>query len=736
MKLPLLNIPDSEKNEEWVRKVIIAILSYYHSYDRYNSIKKKDFDNYLIVDGKFDQKQFEYVTKAYGLTTPARLVNYPIILPKLDLLAGELMSQPLQFTVDVINRDAKRRKNEAKVNAAAETLLRPIRREIEQVVGTKLKDEELGMAIPKDIEEFKNMKFRDHIEDYVTVGLNDLIERQNLKHVFKRGFYDLGIVAKEFYHVYVKNQHPHAERLDPRIVIYDADYNEEDIEHGKFAGKDKYYTLNEILDMLPDLEKKKVEELQEMEGMDESSRAKANLSGRWFVDEEGSGLKIRVVYMQFRALKKVRYKVSENKFAPDNPYMKLLKESYKPKKGEKIVEKYIDDIWEGYLIGDKIMHGCRRMPNQISYEENYAKKSLSIFGIRPNTFSGSATSQVDKLKNVQMLYNVTMYHIELAMARAGGKAIVYDVAQKPKGYSLTDVMHHAKNSGMVIINSQQEGHQTNSFNQFSQIDFSLSNSIQGLFNLKMTLEDLADKLTGISAARAGINKSGDLVGVNERNVMQSSLITLPMFEAHYKIVSKVLNRMAGLMKMIYPGNPRMANLFGDNGMLSIQMDSSTSLDEVSVYVTNSGKETQDKSMMAQVLSQAVASGQGDLKMIAKALRADTASDVERIIDEGVTAIQEVAQANEERNQELQQQANEINAQKIQVPLEVAKVKAESDVQVAEINKQAKLEDTGQKLTHDGDLFTAEKESELDKEMLQSSNRQIEEGNKVNNKNSE
>ena len=335
-----------------------------------------------------------------------------------------------------------------------------------------------------------------------------------------------------------------------------------------------------------------------------------------------------------------------------------------------------------------------------------------------------------------MLYNVTMYHIELAMARAGGKAIVYDVAQKPKGYSLTDVMHHAKNSGMVIINSQQEGHQTNSFNQFSQIDFSLSNSIQGLFNLKMTLEDLADKLTGISAARAGINKSGDLVGVNERNVMQSSLITLPMFEAHYKIVSKVLNRMAGLMKMIYPGNPRMANLFGDNGMLSIQMDSSTSLDEVSVYVTNSGKETQDKSMMAQVLSQAVASGQGDLKMIAKALRADTASDVERIIDEGVTAIQEVAQANEERNQELQQQANEINAQKIQVPLEVAKVKAESDVQVAEINKQAKLEDTGQKLTHDGDLFTAEKESELDKEMLQSSNRQIEEGNKVNNKNSE
>jgi hypothetical protein len=566
MKLPKMNIPDSQKDEDWGRKVIVSILSYYHSYDRYNTIKKKDYDNYLFVDGKFDQKQFEYVTKAYGLTTPARLVNYPIILPKLDLLAGELLSQPLQFTVDVVNRDAKRRKNEKKVNVAAEALLRPIRREIEQLTGTTLEDDEIGEAIPEDIEEFKNMTFRDHVEDYVTVGLNDLIRRWDMKHIFKRGFYDLGITAKEFYRVYVRNQHPYVERLDPRIVIYDYDYNEEDIEHGKFAGVDKYYTLNEILDMYPDLDPKKVERLQKIEGLDQNYWAEANRTGRWFVDEEGSGLKIRTVYMQFRALRKVRYKVSPNKYDPDTPYYKLLKDDYKPKKGEKIVEKYIDDIWEASLIGNEIIHGLRRMPNQISYEENYAKKSLSIFGIRPNTFSGSATSIVDKLKNIQTLYNVTMYHIELAMARAGGKAIVYDVAQKPKGYSLSDVMHHAKNSGMVIINSQQEGHQTNSFNQFSQIDFSLSNSVTGLFNLKMTLEDLADKLTGISAARAGINKSGDLVGVNERNVMQSSLITLPLFEAHFKIVSKVLNRMAALMKICYAGNPRMANLFGDNGM--------------------------------------------------------------------------------------------------------------------------------------------------------------------------
>ena len=132
-----------------------------------------------------------------------------------------------------------------------------------------------------------------------------------------------------------------------------------------------------------------------------------------------------------------------------------------------------------------------------------------------------------------------MYHIELTMARAGGKSIVYDVSQKPKKTPLSDVFYHAKNSGLILINSKQEGQQLSSFNQFQQIDFTLSNSVQQLINLKMMLEETADKLTGISAARSGITKSGDLVGVTERNVLQSTTITAPLFEAHYKIVGDV-----------------------------------------------------------------------------------------------------------------------------------------------------------------------------------------------------
>src|SRR5690606_4742758 len=114
------------------------------------------------------------------------------------------------------------------------------------------------------------------------------------------------------------------------------------------------------------------------------------------------------------------------------------------------------------------------------------------------SLNGQTLSVVDSLKNVQLLYNIVMYHIELSMARSGGKAVVYDVSQKPKNIPLEDVFYHAKNTGLILINNKAEGMQTNGFNQFQQVDFTLSQSVSQMINLKMMLEDTADKLTGIT----------------------------------------------------------------------------------------------------------------------------------------------------------------------------------------------------------------------------------------------
>ena len=84
-----------------------------------------------------------------------------------------------------------------------------------------------------------------------------------------------------------------------------------------------------------------------------------------------------------------------------------------------------------------------------------------------------------------MMYNIVHYHIELTLARAGGKAVVYDVSQLPTniGMDMQSVMYHLKTDGIIPINSQMEGQEASRFNQFQQIDFTLSNSVRQLIEL-------------------------------------------------------------------------------------------------------------------------------------------------------------------------------------------------------------------------------------------------------------
>lgn len=721
MQFPKQNIPEKQKTKEWHKKCVDAIMSFAKDHTKFTDERKKDHDNYLLFSGHFDPKAFQYVTDAYGITSPARLVNYPIIKPKIDLLVGELVSQPLQFTVNVINRDAIRRKNEKKIQIASEVILRPLRREIEKLIGSSFPDENLGEEIPEDVEKFQEFKFRDAIEDMVHTGLQYLIQKHNLKSIFKRGMYDLSITSKEFYRTYIKSGDPFVERIDPRAMIYDIDSDKENIKDSRYAGHENWYSINEVLDtwghLLEQAEIEKLEELSNNAG----SLSKDDLGNyqNFHLDNDDKHLKVRVVQMQWKSIKMIKHKVSENKFDPEVPYFKMVKDDYKAKKGETVVEKPITFIHQATKIGDEIIVDWGAKPNQLRFEENYANTQLDYHGIVKDNINNSTISVVDSLKNIQLLYNIVIYQIELAMSRAGGKSIVYDVSQKPKKVPLEDVMYHAKNSGLILINSKQEGGQQSSFNQFQNIDFTISQSIGQLINLKIMLEDTADKLTGISAARSGINKSSDLVGVNERNIMQSSLITAPLFDIHYKVVGEVFNALANQMRIAWANEGRMANIFGDMGHQVFKIDKSIALDEYGIYLQNSGKEVQDKQMMMQLMERYSSTGELDPMTAVKAVRAESAVEVEAIISQGIGELRAQQAEMEERQIAAQEQANEINEKKINIPLEVANIKAQADIQVAQINAQAKAEQQHNQNEHAKDMHTAQRRAKFDEKILDS-----------------
>lgn len=719
MDFPLQNIPEKEKTEQWHSDCVDAIMYHHRDYTSFIDSRKKDHENYLISSGEFDHKQFEYVTDMYGLTSPARLVNYPMIMQKLDLLAGELISQPLQYTVNVVNRNAVRKKNEEKITMAAEVILRPIRRQIEQQLGMPIPDENVGQEVPEDVERYQKLKFRNAIEEMVHVGITFCIQRWDLKQTFKRGFYDLAITGKEFYRIYIKSGDPYVERIDPRTMIYDLDIDKESLQDSKYAGTENWYTVNEIIDRYGiNLTSAQVDQLEKLQNEGYNGSGADNLLSLDSYSYDGTqNLKIRVLDFQWQSIRMLKYKESPNEFDPENPWLKKVKDSYKAKKGEKIIKKPITEIRQCIKIGHEIILNWGKKPNQIRYEENYANTTMDFYGAIKGNFSGNTLSIVDALKNVQILYNITMYQIELAMARSGGKSIVYDVSQKPKNISLKDVFYHAKNSGLILINNKAEGMQTNGFNQFQQVDFTLSQSVSQMINLKMMLEETADRLTGISASRAGVQKSGDLVGVTERNVMQSTLITAPLFDIHYRLVGDVLEGLAGLMKPAWGKEGRMANVFGDMGMQTFKIDKSIALAEYGIFVENSGKEVQRKNEMMGLLERWSSTGAIDPTAVIKAVNAESSSEVESILTTGLEAIRDSNAALEERKVASQEQANEIAGQQMQIPLEVQKMKSETDIQLKTMDLEGKAGMHGQDLEHKENMQQEQRNAKLDEIML-------------------
>jgi len=321
------------------------------------------------------------------------------------------------------------------------------------------------------------------------------------------------------------------------------------------------------------------------------------------------------------------------------------------------------------------------------------------------------------------------------MARAGGKAVVYDVSQMPAniGMDMQSVMYHIKNDGIIPINSRDEGNQTASFNQFQQVDLTLSQSVGQLINLKVMLEQTADQLTGITASRAGITKSSDAVGVNERSVMQSTLITAPLFDIHYELVGDTLNAAANLFRYCWANSDKMINIFGDMGIEVFKWKKTSALDEIGIFVENSAKELSKKQSMFSMMDRMASTGSLDPLSTMKALNAESAVEVEKILTEGIKVMQQREQQNQQTMQQIESQKNEIEAQKMQVPIEVAKINSETDIRVAEMKINADQGKLDQEQDFEADKQGVAQQDEMDRMMLDNANQEEQQSMQEQNK---
>ena len=147
--MPSMVVSETEKTKEWCEQVLNAIISYMGKEGGlYGSSRIKDIRNYQIYNGSLNQDDYKYITEQYGVAYPARLVNYPIITPKIDLLIGEELRRPIDMKVTTVNKSAVIRKHDHKVGLIMRELLGEFHSEMKEQMNFDILGEGDTIPIP------------------------------------------------------------------------------------------------------------------------------------------------------------------------------------------------------------------------------------------------------------------------------------------------------------------------------------------------------------------------------------------------------------------------------------------------------------------------------------------------------------------------------------------------------------------------------------------------------------
>ena len=726
--MPYNNFPrqllsDKEKTKEWCEQNLDAMAPYIAQYNNnlYINDRYKDIRNYQAYHGHFDPKDYEHVTDQYGTPFPARMTNYNIIAPKIDLLTSEELRRPMETKISSVNRDAVNRKQDFKVGLILDSLLGDVKKEINDVMGMEINQNNEDFEMPDDIEQFMRYTYKEAVEEVAEDGIEYLKQKYRWKEIFKNGFRDLLVLGKVFYRIEVKNGDPFIRRVDPRNIAFDSAIDTDYIDESQWVIEQRWLSVNEILDEFgEELTKEDVVELEKMRHISSGTElAHYNTSMEWLNYDSSTGVRIRIIQGEWKSIRALKFKVSPNKYDPANPFRKAVSDTYRPRKGEQIETKYVDDIWEGTKIGGRIAVRCRRRPNQVRSVDDAGSTPLSYVGCTHNMSAGRVTSLVDVLKHIQVLYNVVMYHIELTLSRAGGKAVVYDVSQMPSniGMDMQTVLYHIKNDGIIPINSRDEGADTARFNQFQQVDFTLSNSVQQLINLKLMLEQTAGQVCGISPQREGAVSQYEAVGNVQRTVIQSNLVTENWFFQHSQVKKRVVERVCNLMKICWAEGKRAGFILGDGAFKLLNILPEIALNDYGIFINEGGKDDAIKQSITQLSQAALQSGNLKLLDVIKVLKADTLVEAEHVLENGLKEMQQQAQMAQQQQQAvLQAQAQQAEAQR-QHEINLRSIDAEAKINVARENAKGRIDVANIQADVEADMNADKLKTALQKESV-------------------
>jgi hypothetical protein len=723
--LPSQNIPESQKDAQWAKKCVQAIV--WASLGSRNELYKDKFC-YDLYNGIFNQSDFDYLRKVDEYEYPAKIRFIPLLRPKMDLLKGDELKRPLNFRVFTCDTMSLQSKEDLKVKrymklvktsldskrleiqglmqqySEAQALIQQAEQAAAQDQQERMVEGQISPPPPRAPQEIKDQlelamsdaameqlinandivavdkffkyDYKDFLEQTTEQGLKYIIQKYGIKDIMSLGFEDKLVTDKEIYFVdYAEgDEDPKLRRVSPLNFYYSTDDEVDWIGECQWAMEERYLNLNQIVDEfkgdLDSLDMQKLNDLAQNMGYSDNWNAGVydNSTDECETSYAGNtdyANKVRVCYVTWKSTRAIKFKKSKNKYGGKD-FTKWLAGDDKPKSTDTVDVKYVNDVWEGVQIAEDIMIRLRKKPYQLRSIDKYGKVDLPYVGIAFNYVTRKPYSIVWAAKDIQILYNIIHYHKELWLSLSGVKGFIMDKSQLPEGMSMREWIYQRK-IGIGWIESVKEGMARQpTFNQFQTYDDTVTPAIQYLVSILQHLEELASQITGVSRQRQGTIVPTDQVGTTEQSIGQSALVTEIIFHEHEKTKSKALTRLVNLCKIAWKKGKRGSYVLGDLGqeILNIPGKKISSAD-YEVFVGDGGRTERAIRDLKQMAAQEYGKGMMSMSEIIKIYDVDNIKELEKSLEYYSEIAnqrqQQAAQGEQQAKAEAQKQEQDFKA---------------------------------------------------------------------------
>lgn len=709
--LPIQKIPFAQKDDDWKQKSVNAIIGKEGTGQIGRYTRKEQMGiTYELYNSNFNKKDLKYITDPYdvGDSFPASPQEFNIIRPKIDLLVGEESKRPENFLVIQTNDDAVTKAQDQKKEMLVNYMM-----------------SELGYGEesppPPQIQEYMSKNYKSIAETQARQTISYLREKLSLKNEFLRGWKDGLIAGEEIYYVGISNGEPVLRRVNPMDCDYDHNPNLECIEDGEWFVHHTIMSPAEIYDTYYDkLEEKDLDKLLAMShgsggGKPQNPQDtykpiiyKENLTESW---RPGTNVisdgKLDIWHVVWRSYQRIGFVTITDENGQEREI--AVDENYKPDEGEKIDWQWVGQVWEGYRVSEDLYFGIEPVDYIDVPLDAPERQKLPYIGVIYSNTNSRNKSLVHIMKPLQYMYIVIWYRLELMLARDKGKVLNMDITQIPKsqGFTVERWLHYLSALGVNLVNPYEEGWnipgreggKPASFNQIGSQDLGIMNTIGGYIELLAKIEDMVGEVSGVSKARQGQIHQKALVGNVEREVIQSSHITEPLFWKHNLAKKNAYITLINTARHAWKnsGKKKLQFIFDDLSRVFMDISEDFLYADIDLFMTDSTKENQDLQAMKSLLEPALSSGAG-LSDAAEILISDNLTETKN-------KLAKIERQRAEREEKMQQMQMQIEQQKTQAEMQMKseenRIKEEDSIRRAQTQIEVALIGANKE---DGDEF--------------------------------